>query len=48
MSAIKPTLSQSLLTLVEDMLEGLCGEATEFALGRHLAFVPKSKVSIGW
>ena len=38
-------LSQSLL--VEHILEGLCGEATELTLGRHLAFVPKSKVSIG-
>ena len=41
-------LLQNLLTLVEDMLEGLCGEATELALGRHLALVPKSKVGIGW
>ena len=43
---MKPMLSQSLL--VEDMLGDLCGEAKELALGRQLAFVPKSKFSIGW
>ena len=48
MSAIKHTLALFLLTLVEHILESLCGKATELALGQHLAFMPKSKVTVGW